>query len=181
MIFAREAAGFIREAGDIDACTFEAFHDRLIKQRAFEGYPEPKHLHFELRQLIGEMTLLTEFYNFLPCRMSAIYQKKDLVLGNNPRVRFQRLGLFEEEDPNAPRGVSRPFRGEVPTADCLCDVLGVEIDWTMSVADHLKFDEPKRQLTLFTLPSFCKIIKQSPYSVLSRQVLVASRHSMKEY
>ena len=178
MMFAREVAGFIREAENIDACTFEAINDRVNRKRLLEGFPQKQDLHVRIGVLIVEMTLLEGFYNFLPRRMWGILKKEDLGLGKHPRVLFQRLGLFEEENPNAPGGVFKPFRGEIPTADCLCNVLGVEIEWTTSLADHLKFDEPKRQLTLFALPSFCKINQESPNSVLRRQVLVISSHFM---
>ena len=137
MMFAREVAGLIKEAENIDACTFDAIHNRLNQRRRLEGYPEVGAFTGAIAGLIEDMTLLKGVYNFLPRRMWVIHKIKDLGLGEDPRVQFQQLGLFEEDDSTAPRGVSKPFRGEVPTADCLCDVLGVEIDWTTSLADHL--------------------------------------------
>lgn len=151
MAFAREVAGAIREAENVDACTFEAIHDRVNKNSLVEEFLQKEHLEVRTNELIVEMTLLEGLYDFLPHRMWGIYNKEDVGLGKHPRVLFQRLGLFEEENPNAPEGVYKPFGGKIPTADCLCDVLGVEIEWTISLGDHLKFDEPKSQLTLFAL------------------------------
>ncbi|MDI1493095.1 MAG: hypothetical protein OHK93_004881 [Ramalina farinacea] len=143
MMFAREVAEAIREAENIDACTFEAINDRVNKKRLLEGFPQKEDLHFQIGELLGEMTLLEHPYDFLPQRMRYLLRNKNPGL-KSPRVGFQRFGLFEEDDPNANQGISNHFQGEIPTVDCLCDVLGVEIDWTMSLADHLKFDEPKR-------------------------------------
>lgn len=175
MMFAREVAGAIREAENIDACTFEAINDRVNKKRLLEGFPQKEDLHIRISELIEAMTLLGYPYNFLTERMWYLLRNKNPGF-ESPRVAFQRLGLFEEDDPNAKQGISKHFQGEIPTVDCLYDLLGVEIDWTMSLADHLKFDEPKRQLTLFKLPSFCRINEQSPNSVLRRQVHVVFCH-----
>lgn len=190
-IFAKEVAEYIWETENLDACTYKAIRDRYKKKIGIEEYPEntirgrynksrieeyPENGVVDLLvdDLIKEMIFLGVPYNFLPDRMSRIQDKEDLGLFGNLRVLLQRHGLFEEENQNAPRGINLTFQGEVPTADCLCDLLGVEIDWTLSLADHLKFDEPKRQLTLFRLPSFCEVNLRSPKSVPRRPVLLGS-------
>ena len=172
MMFARDVAQTIWEAENIDGCTYEAIHDRVNKTRLLEELPQKGDLDFAIDRLIEEMTLLRHPYNFLSQRMFSHPRNGDHVY-RSPRVLFQQLGLFEEDDSDATQGKTQRFQGVIPTVDCLCDVLGVQIDWTMSLADHLNFDEPKRRLTLFRLPSFCGINQQSHSSVFHKQVLLS--------
>ena len=170
LMFAREVAETIREAENIDACTCEAISDRVNRKRVLEGLPQEEDLDITISLLIKEMTLLHHPYQFLPQRMSQSPKNTDHV-SRSPRVLFQQLGLFEDVS-DATQGRYKRFQGVFPTVDCLCDVLGVQIDWTMSLADHLTFDEPQRRLTLFQLPSFCGIIQQSHSSVFHKQVFL---------
>ncbi|KAK5652963.1 hypothetical protein OQA88_9443 [Cercophora sp. LCS_1] len=63
-----------------------------------------------------------------------------------------------DHDPHEPR---KFLDSRLLNADQICNVANVSIEWTTSIFSHLSFNESKRQLSLFALPSFCLLHSQT--------------------